>query len=186
MSDTHKIVFEIKDLNNSFVLVKRYAGKNYFYRNKLKKATSRSVHATLYTNKEEAEKEALEANKDKLKYKVMPASKYFKSIWEVYSGYWRDSIYIRNIPTDINSKTIEKHDEETCKRLQEKIKNNLLDGIKESQIGIESLKRQLEEKEKEIEGTRALINEFEQFNLKEFIDKNTTESERTAAILYGE
>jgi len=180
------IKFETKDLNNYFVLVKRCSGKFYFYKGKHRNADTRASRAQLFTGKDAAEKGLAEANQDrtKYKYKISPASQYLKSSWRVHYDY-HGNVIIENDLQNLRDKSFVVHTKESCDLNKESVKKSLSEQLTREKRDLESAKRSVLEHETAIKERERVLKELEEFDLKGFIDQNTTESEKTAAVLYG-
>ena len=92
----NKIKNEIKDLNKAFILIKRYNTDTLYWDGSYKGHTRQVRHATIIWSQEQAEKQRdlLNGNRKKLKYRTEPANKYFISSVEANIMSYTEDPYI--------------------------------------------------------------------------------------------
>jgi hypothetical protein len=91
-----------RNLNECFVICKKYNGKLYFkgqYTRDYKEANS----ARIFSSKEEVEKELIRinTNRKKIKYFIEPANRHFMNNWVADFGHWNRDISFANRPISL-------------------------------------------------------------------------------------
>lgn len=207
---------QLINLDNKYLLVKRFKNQTFYYgrhkdQRKSTSPTSRwtnAKHAILFNSLEDATKrcEELNAQRQKLKYKVNKASAHFVSNFIVTPDYWIENLHVENRYLSIQDATDQKlktkpslyvqpdmikicEDKFLQKRRQ--IEDYLRSSDSTLQAQIENLKQvhaqEYAKRQAELAKLASMQNYIdEEIKTGKLIDKYRTESDTKFQILYGD
>ncbi len=130
------------NLNEKFVVTKKYNGKTYYfgsiepdtyYTRPGKYATGsrykNAKYAILFKSQEEAQKKAdeLNTNRQKIKFKIEPASYHFVSNFSIYFERWNNKLSVSNRPISIQDYAGKEGIKANTRLDDESVKNCLAD-----------------------------------------------------------
>lgn len=176
---------DLKNLNDAWLVVKKYNGKLYFKTN-WSYDSKNPNSAQIFWKKEDAEKRMLQANTDrkKCRYYLEPASMHFVNDFEAGLHYWGNNPFIKNKPLALKDleKGTEKFQKMTKQYFVEKITSEIDAKVKEK---TDRLASTLKEHEKELLALKSMKEELLNFDIEKVIETYGTKAETTAQILYG-
>lgn len=183
-----QIKVNIKKLDETYILVKRRSKRDFFFRGFGRRATPLGHKAAILTTLEEAQKTCVSANQGKFRplFKVKKASSYFASKWNLNYNSYSSELEVTNSPIALSKVcTTKESQKDTLTRQKEEVLIRIKRNIEDSIRRLEQAKQDVLYKEKNLIEQKAFLDTVAAFDYVGTVEANTTESERTAELLYG-
>jgi hypothetical protein len=183
------LVNEAKNLNQGYVIVKKYDGKTYFH-GKYARDFKVPTYAYLFFDKAKADERAnqLNSTRKKCRYTVESATKFFVNDWRVEIDWYNNKATIKNPAIAIEAVIQNKRGITTPQAFKGKFLELLTKEVAIRNNRAAEEKKRLEERLNELQAQNKELTEFskkvETFDFENFLAPYGTESETTLRVFF--